>query len=106
MAELVIIYWRDIPAQVIARSGRRDQAKVLLAQRFQDSVDAAAMRAGSTGTDAYLADWRKGRPVPCGADLAAEARAAADALETAYGPARLAALVASEGRDPERGPAP
>jgi hypothetical protein len=100
MAELVVIWWRDIPAQVVARKGRRDQAKVLLADRFQEAIDAAAMRGGARDTDAYLADWRKADPVPCGDDLQAEAQATASRLEAEYGPERLAALVRNGGRAP------
>ena len=45
MAKLITIYWRDIPSQIVAKSGRRS-AKVRLANRFQDAIDRAAMRAG------------------------------------------------------------
>ena len=58
----------------------------------------AAMRAGLTGTDAYLEAWRRAEPVPGGDDLEAEAQAAADALEAAYPQERLRALVASGGK--------
>ncbi len=56
MASLIIISWRDIPAQVIVKRGR-ETAKVQLSQRFQEAVDRAAMRAGKGSSDAYLADW-------------------------------------------------
>ena len=73
MAELtVVVYWRDIPAQVIVKAGRK-AAKRQLADRFQEAIDRAAMRAGLTGTDAYLEAWRRAEPVPCGDDLEAEA---------------------------------
>ncbi|HZP20634.1 MAG TPA: virulence factor [Bauldia sp.] len=98
MAELTIVYWRDIPAQVIARMGRRS-AKVELSKRFMESIDAAAMRAGATGTDAYLADWRRGGAVSCADDLEAAARDAAASLESAYDNARLRRLVDAGGRD-------
>ena len=58
MAEVTIVYWRDIPAQVTAGSGRR-AARVLLSERFQEAIDAAAMAAGLSGTDAYLEEWRR-----------------------------------------------
>ena len=97
MAQRTIIYWRDIPAQVLVKAGR-STAKRQLAQRFQEAVDRAAMRAGLTGTDAYLTEWRRGEPEACGDDLEAEAQAAADALETEYTPERLRALVAGGGQ--------
>lgn len=98
MPSLTILYWRDIPSQVIASSGRRNQAKVMLAPRFQQAIDRAAMRGGARDSDAYLAEWRRGDPTPCGDDLQAEADAAAARLEAEYDDARLAALVAAGGR--------
>ena len=59
MAELTVIYWRDIPAQVVAKSGRRS-AKVVLAERFEKAIDRAAMRAKLRDTDSYLEQWRRG----------------------------------------------
>jgi hypothetical protein len=99
MAELTIIFWRDIPAQVIARAGRRS-AKRELGPRFQAAIDEAAMRGGARETDAYLAEWRKGDPLPCGDDLERESAEAAARLERDYDPARVARLIAAEGREP------
>ena len=96
MAQRIILYWRDIPTQVIVRQGRVT-AKRELAERFALAVDAAAMKAGMAGSDAYLEQWRRGAPEPCGDDLEAEAIAAAAALEAAFDGARLAALVHSGG---------
>ena len=98
MARIVIIYWRDIPAQVIAKQGRRS-AKRVLSGRFQEAIDRTAIRSGAHGCDAYLAEWRRGEPAPCGDDLEAEATAAAAGIEVAYGDDRLAALVRADGRE-------
>ncbi len=57
MIKKTLIYWRDIPAQVVVQRGRTRE-KVLLSARFQTAVDRAAMRAGKGGSDAYLAEWR------------------------------------------------
>ena len=97
MAELIVLYWRDIPSQVIVKSGRRS-AKRELPKRFLEAIDAAAMRAGLAGADAYLADWRRAEPQACGDDLEAEAEAAAARLDAAFDRARLAALVQAGGR--------
>jgi hypothetical protein len=96
MAEKVVVYWRDIPAQVIVKAGRKT-AKRQLAERFEQAIDRAAMRAGLTGTDAYLEQWRRADPVPCGEDLEAEASAAAEGLEAEFTPERLRGLVANGG---------
>jgi len=58
MGILICIYWRDIPAQVVGREGRKN-VKTVLAPRFADAIDRAAMRAGRGSSDAYLADWRR-----------------------------------------------
>ena len=58
MAEYQITYWRDIPSMVAARDGD-DTVKVALAARFQEAIDEAAMQAGASDADAYLAGWRR-----------------------------------------------
>jgi hypothetical protein len=98
MAALTIVYWRDIPAQVIAKRGR-ETAKRQLSDRFQQAIDAAAMRAKLAGADAYLNEWRRAEPASCGEDLEQEAASFAAKLERDYDDARLARLVAAGGRD-------
>lgn len=103
MAQLITLYWRDIPAQVIAERGRgrkRKQAKIELHRRFAIAIDAAAMRDGADSTDDYLAEWRRGEPVECGEDLDAEAAARASALEEDYPAERVKALVENGGNEP------
>ena len=99
MATRIILYWRDIPTQVICRE-RRVAAKRELGERFALAVDAAAMVAGMAGADAYLDQWRRGAPEPCGDDLEAEADAAARALEARFDQATLAAYVKAGGSAP------
>jgi hypothetical protein len=97
MAQRIIVFWRDIPAQVIIRQGRASEKREL-PERFLQAVDRAAMRAGLRDSDAYLGEWRRGEPEPCGDDLAAEADAALAALDADYDAERLAALVRAGGR--------
>ena len=95
MAKLTTVYWRDIPAQVIAKE-RRDSAKLVLTERFAEAIDKAAMRANMAGTDAYLEQWR--RVVDnCEPDLQAAVDAAAADLEKAYDDKRLEALIKNGG---------
>ena len=96
MADLIVVYWRDIPAQVIVRKGRTNARRELPA-RFAEAIDMAAMRTGARDTDAYLAEWRKADPVPVSDDLEAEADRAVADLDTAYPAERIAALVKSGG---------
>ena len=98
MADLIVVYWRDIPAQVIVRKGRQN-AKRELALRFTEAIDMAAMRSGDSDTDAYLAEWRKADPVAVGDDLEAEADKAAAALDADYPRERLVALAKAGGKD-------
>ena len=99
MAQLQIVYWRDIPAQVMVKAGRRNQAKRELSLRFTEAIDMAAMRTGAAETDDYLAEWRRGEPVQVGDDLEAEAQTAMDAIEQEYDKDRLVALVKNGGRE-------
>jgi hypothetical protein len=101
MASLIVISWRDIPAQVIVKQGR-ETAKVQLSHRFQEAVDRAAMRAGKGSSDAYLADWARSPPRPCGDDLKAEAAAEAARLEAAFSDADLERLIRAKGVDANR----
>jgi hypothetical protein len=98
MASLIVISWRDIPAQVIVKRGR-EASKVQLSQRFQEAVDRAAMRAGKGSSDAYLADWKRSPPRPCGDELQAVADAEAAALEARYSDEDLERMIRAKGID-------
>jgi hypothetical protein len=95
-AELTVIYWRDIPAQVTAAVGGRT-ARVALSDRFQQAIDAAAMEAGLVESAEYLEEWRQEKR-PCSDDIEREASAEAGRLEAEFTPERLQALVSSGGR--------
>ena len=96
-ATLTVIWWRDIPAQVVAKD-RRQSHKIVLHPRFQVAIDKAAMQAGRKAFGDYIEDWRRqGRE--CGDDLEAEATAEAARLEEAYSRDVLARLVAAGGVD-------
>lgn len=97
MADKIIVYWRDIPAQIIVKAGRRNVAKRELSLRFTEAIDMCAMRVGAKDSDAYLAEWRKADPVSVGDDLEAEAEKAANAMEAEYDKDRLVALVKNDG---------
>lgn len=103
MAELTVIWWRDIPAQVVAKRGR-ETAKVQLSGRFQEAIDMAATRVGLIGTDDYLAEWRR-ESRACGEELDAEAQQEAARLERLYDDAVLDGLVRAGGsRSAEEAP--
>ncbi|MEO0664267.1 MAG: virulence factor [Pseudomonadota bacterium] len=97
MPDVTIVYWRDIPAQVIVGKGRRG-AKAPLPERFEQAIDAAAMKLGASDTDAYLAEWRKAEPYTVEGDPADVAAAEAARLDAEYDPARVRALIQNEGK--------
>ena len=96
MAKLTTIYWRDIPAQVTAKAGRKT-AKIQLSDRFQEAIDMAAMRAGKGSTDEYLEDWRR-EAADCSNDLDMEVKKAAAAIEDSFDLQALQAIVKNKGR--------
>jgi hypothetical protein len=98
MAQLTIVYWRDIPAQVIVKKGR-EAAKIQLTERFEKAIDRAAMRAKLRDTDSYLGEWRRAAAVEVSDDLQPEADKKAAEIETAYDDERLKVLVEAGGVD-------
>jgi hypothetical protein len=96
MAEVVIVYWRDIPAQVIVGKGRRGEKRIL-PERFEQAIDRAAMKVDAGDTDAYLAEWRKAEPVTIEGKDAAVADAEAARLDAEYDRERIKALIANDG---------
>ena len=97
MPDVTIVYWRDIPAQVIVGQGRRG-TKVQLSERFEQAIDRAAMKSDARDTDSYLAEWRKAPPYAVDGEPAEVARAEAARLESEYNAARLKALIDNHGR--------
>ena len=96
MPDVTIVYWRDIPAQVIVGKGRQG-AKIQLPERFEQAIDRAAMKCGAAETDAYLAEWRKAAPFAAEGDPREIAAAQAAELDRTYDQSRLKALIANDG---------
>ena len=99
MVKLILISWRDIPAQVVVQRGRvREKAQ--LSQRFHEAIDRAAMRAGKGSSDAYIAEWRR---VATKIDTADDLREIADneirRLEAEYSDERLQQMIRNHGRN-------
>jgi len=59
MAKYQVLYWREIPSLVKATDAAAE-VSVRLPQRFHDAIDDAAMRAGATESEEYLAGWHWG----------------------------------------------
>ena len=97
MANLIITYWRDIPSAVSVKIGRKEE-KRMLADRFQEAIDMAAMRGGASDTDSYLADWRRAEPIAVGEDLLAEVEQAKARFEAEFTQDKLKTLIAKGGK--------
>jgi len=96
MPDVTIVYWRDIPAQVIVGKGRRG-SKVQLTERFEQAIDRCAMKVGARDTDSYLAEWRKAAPYEVEGDPDQVAAAEAARLEAEFDTARLKTLIDNSG---------
>jgi hypothetical protein len=99
MPQITILYWRDIPAQVVVKEGRKS-AKRQLPERFEQGIDMAAMRADKRDSDAYMAEWRRGEPLAVvGDDLEAIVEAEAQRLDSLYDQQRMLAMISNGGLD-------
>lgn len=97
MAQVTVVYWRDIPAQVIVGRGRRAD-KAQLPVRFEQAIDRAAMRSGAAGTDDYLSQWRKSEPFAANSDGETKiAESEAKRLDAEYGHDRIKSLIENDG---------
>ncbi len=95
MPQLTIVYWRDMPAQVIVKAGRTKESRKL-DERFEQAIDMAAMRSGASETDAYLEEWRR-EITEVEGDLAEIADTTQQNLEAEFDQDRLKALIANGG---------
>ena len=96
MPEVTIVYWRDIPAQVIVGKGRRG-AKAQLPERFEQAIDRCAMKIGARDTDSYLAEWRKAVIGEIEGEPDAIAASEAARLEAEFDTAALKRIIDAEG---------
>jgi len=97
MPDVSIIYWRDIPAQVMVGSGRK-ATKTELPERFQVAIDAAAMKAGARDTDAYLTEWHKNSAGSREGDEASAVAEVVAEIDAEFDMARLRALIEAGGK--------
>ena len=96
--QMVIIMWRDIPAQVNGQRGA-DRHQVILPHRFQKAIDRAAMVAGKKTAQEYVGEWRRATHAIVG-ELVECVDATAATMQQEFSNERLNTLVSNGGWDP------
>ena len=102
-AQVIVISWRNIPAQVNAQKGR-DRSQVILPAKFQRAIDRAKRKAHIYTAQEDIAQWNRVSR-PCTDDLAMEAAAEAGRIEVQYSINHLGRLGFLGGWEPENKPA-
>ena len=97
MDSLTVVFWRDIPAQLLIGSGRRAQ-KLKLSERFEKAIDRCAMKVGAKDSDSYLEDWHK-KTVPLQSNVIQSIEFEAERLEQFYTSEKLKTLILNDGWD-------
>lgn len=93
--EVIVIMWRDIPAQVNAQFGR-ERKQVQLNEKFQRAIDRAKRKAHIYTAEEDIAQWRR-VSLPLVGDLAEAAQREADRLDGEYPRERLGKLAFAGG---------
>jgi hypothetical protein len=96
--EVVVIMWRDIPAQINGKAGD-ERHQVVLPHRFQKAIDRAAMVAGKKTAQDYVGEWRRTQH-PLTGELITSVDEVAATIQAEFPNERLYALVANGGWDP------
>jgi Virulence factor len=93
--QVVVIMWRDIPAQVNGQSGRV-RHQVVLDAKFQRAIDRAKRKARIVTAQDDVAQWRR-VSTPCDGDPTQAAQDTADRLDAEYSEERLGKLAYNGG---------
>ncbi|MFT6945398.1 MAG: hypothetical protein ACJASZ_000889 [Yoonia sp.] len=96
MADVTVVYWRDMPAQVIVGRGRRG-TKLPLPERFEQAIDRAAMKSGAAESDDYMSGFRKADSVPVDGTDQEAAETMVAKITTEYDLERIKTLIANDG---------
>ena len=95
MSGFIIVYWRDIPAQIIRGKGRKAE-KIQLSERFEKAIDKCAMKIGSKSADLYLKDWNK-KALAVNEKKFDTIQDQANYFENQYDPHRLKNIIENDG---------
>lgn len=100
MAQLKIVYWRDIPGQVVIRKGGRS-TRVRLSARFMKAIERAGYRLRKKQQDALFEPWHDVIQ-PFDGDVKLQARQLVEQLEEHYTEEVLESLIRAHGIDATR----
>ena len=101
MAQLKVIYWRDIPGRVVIREGR-NSTRLNLSARFMHAIERATYRLKKKQADAMFEPWHDVDQLVDG-DVQLQARSLVQQLEEQYTQEVLEALIRASGVDETRG---
>jgi len=97
VAQLKIVFWRDIPGQVVIRGGGRS-TRIRLSSRFMRAIERAAYRLKKTQADAMFEPWHDVQQ-PFSGDVREQAEMLVRHLEEHYTEELLDKLVRASGVD-------
>jgi hypothetical protein len=101
VAQLKVIYWRDIPGRVVVRESRRS-TRLNLSARFMHAIERAAYRLKKKQADAMFEPWHDVAQTVDG-DVHVQARSLVQQLEEQYTQEVLETLIRASGVDETRG---
>ena len=96
MPKLKIIYWNDIPGQVVIRDGRYS-TRMRLAPRFMKAIASASHRLKKQRKDVLFDPWRN-VDQPFNGDIREQAKILVHALEEEYSESVLDQLIRAGGK--------
>ena len=101
MAQLKIVYWRDIPGQVVIRKSGRS-TRIRLSVRFMKAIERAGYRLKKKQQDALFEPWHDVTQSFHG-DVRVQAEQLVQQLEERYTDEVLETLIRASGIDEARG---
>ena len=103
MGQLKIVYWRDIPGQVVIRDGGRSK-RLRLPTRFMRAIERAAYRLKKQQQDALFEPWHDVAQPLDGDDIGSQAQRLMQQLDAHYTDEVLETLIRASGIDENRAP--
>jgi hypothetical protein len=97
MGQLKIVYWFDIPGQVVVRNGRKN-SRLRLSYRFANAIDRASNRIKKKGEDALFDPWHS-IDQDFEGDINEQAELLVKRLEQEYTDEVLDKLIRASGKD-------